>query len=113
MRPRSRTCSITRSPLKLKVTAAQLYFGRLALDLVLLLWHSSRLTSTTGGQPTGSVLAEPMLWLGVTNPVVTLLATMCFGGPSDWPPFVWVGLFLLFSAAFWGGVWFISRWLKS
>jgi hypothetical protein len=99
--------------LKFKVTAPQLYFGRLGLDLILLLWHTTTLTSTTGGQPKGSVLAEPMLWLGITNPVATLLATMCFGGPTDWPPYVWVLLFLLTSAIFWGGVWYISRWLKS
>jgi hypothetical protein len=86
----------------------KLFFGRLLFDFALCCWQLW--TAAAGG--TRPVYLEPMVWLAVTNPAVTLLSTTLFAGDGMGREWVWVVEYLITDAIIWGGLWVIIRWLN-
>ncbi len=97
--------------MKFNFTARQLYFGRLAFDLVLCVWQIL-LVKSSDTPPATPFYANPMVILAVTNPAVTLLSTTIFSDATLAREWIWVPLYLLVDAVIWGGLWIIIHWLR-
>jgi hypothetical protein len=97
--------------LKLSLTATQLFIGRLVLDLGLCTWQIL-LVKSAEHAPETPFYANPMVFLAITNPAVTLLSTTAFSDATLAREWIWVPLFLVCDAFIWGGLWFIIHWLK-
>lgn len=93
-------------------TGTQLFIGRLIVDLGLCVWQ---VLAVADGRPTDSLpfYANPMVYLAISNPMVTLLSTVAFSGFKVGREWIWVPLYLLADIVIWGGFWIIIRWLKS
>ena len=110
--PASRSNSpLYHSALKLSLSARQLFFGRLLLDLVLCSWQIL-LVKGAERAPETPFYANPMVILAVTNPAVTLLSTTAFSGAPLAREWIWVPLYLISDVVIWGGLWIIIHWLR-
>jgi hypothetical protein len=88
-----------------------LFFGRLILDLMLCSWQIILIKSAEHA-PETPFYANPMVFLAVSNPVVTLLSTTAFSAAPIAREWIWVGLYLLSDIVIWGGLWIIIHWLN-
>jgi hypothetical protein len=88
--------------------AQKLFFGRLAFDFAVCCWQ----LAVADGMGQRPWFVEPMVWLAVTNPVVTLMSTTLFAGDGMGRTWLWVAEYLATDAAIWGGLWVIIHWLN-
>jgi hypothetical protein len=97
--------------LKLSFSARQLFFGRLILDFFLCSWQII-LVKSAEHAPETPFYANPMVFLAITNPAVTLLSTTAFSSAPIAREWIWVFLYLLSDVVIWGGLWIIIHWLR-